>query len=70
MGNLQSKSRPRVIKQSITNQFLKQTIPVGTEDAAGAAQSRVGVVKQDDIVTHIEVTCACGRKTQIECHYE
>ncbi len=44
--------------------------PVGGPRLACQQEATVELVKVDDVVQAIDVTCACGQKTRVWCVYE
>ena len=63
-------SMSRIIKDTNVHQQLTQSIPVGDADCDGTSQSRLSVVKNGEVIQQIEVVCACGTITRIDCQYE
>ena len=50
--------------------LTSQTIRVGNPSATELPQSTIKLEKVDGTVQAIEVTCTCGKKTQLRCVYD
>ena len=49
--------------------LTSRTIRVGNPSSTELAQSTIKLEKVDGTVQAIEVTCTCGKKTQLRCIY-
>ena len=50
--------------------LTSQTIRVGNPSTIELPQSTIKLEKVDGTVQAIEVTCTCGKKTQLRCVYD
>lgn len=50
--------------------LTSQTIRVGNPSTTELPQSTIKLEKVDGTVQAIEVTCTCGKKTQLRCVYD
>jgi hypothetical protein len=41
----------------------------GPHDHGGAAEPRVEVIRDGDVIQAIDVTCTCGKRIRIHCEY-
>lgn len=61
---------PHVIVPGNRIRQSTEMAPVGVPRPVCPQEATVELVKVDDVVQAIDVTCACGQKTRVWCVYE
>ena len=67
--NAKSSGSSKIIKNAQAESMVSQPIPNGESNTA-AAQSRIRVIRDGQVISMIEVQCGCGKVSRIKCQYE
>ncbi len=46
-----------------------EAVPVGPRRHVPAAEPRVELVREGDVIRAIDVICGCGSRVRLRCHY-